>query len=79
MDKTTMLARVPLFAHLDKRSLARLATMLDEVDVDAGTVLMTEGRSGREFFASSKAPSTSPGADDTCDRSPPVTSSVRSP
>ena len=50
MDKTTMPARVPLFAHLDKRALAQLATMVDEVDVDAGTVLMTEGRSGQEFF-----------------------------
>ena len=50
MDKTKMLAQVPLFAHLDKRALAQLATMVDEVDVDAGTVLMTEGRSGREFF-----------------------------
>ncbi len=50
MDKTKMLAHVPLFAHLDKRALAQLATMVDEVDVDAGTVLMTEGRSGREFF-----------------------------
>jgi CRP-like cAMP-binding protein len=50
MDKTKMLSRVPLFAHLDGRALAQLATMVDEVDVDAGTVLMTEGRSGQEFF-----------------------------
>jgi len=50
MDKTKMLSRVPLFAHLDARALAQLSTMVDEVDVDAGTVLMTEGRSGREFF-----------------------------
>lgn len=49
-DKIRLLARVPLFARLDAKSLAHLATLVDEVDVDAGTVLMTEGRSGREFF-----------------------------
>lgn len=50
MDKTKLLAQVPLFAHLDGRALAQLASMVDEVDVGAGTVLMTEGRSGSEFF-----------------------------
>ncbi len=50
MDKTKLLSQVPLFAHLDGRALAQLATMVDEVDVVAGTVLMTEGRSGSEFF-----------------------------
>jgi CRP-like cAMP-binding protein len=49
-DKTRLLTRVPLFARLDAKALAQVATMVDEVDVDAGTVLMTEGRSGREFF-----------------------------
>jgi CRP-like cAMP-binding protein len=50
MDKTKLLSQVPLFAHLDGRALAQLATMVDEVDVGGGTVLMTEGRSGSEFF-----------------------------
>jgi CRP/FNR family cyclic AMP-dependent transcriptional regulator len=50
MDKTKLLAQVPLFAHLDRRSLDQLAMTVDEVDVRAGTVLMTEGRSGSEFF-----------------------------
>jgi CRP-like cAMP-binding protein len=50
MDKSKLLSQVPLFAHLDRRSLDQLATMVDEVDVRPGTVLMTEGRSGSEFF-----------------------------
>jgi len=50
MDKTKLLSQVPLFAHLDRRSLDLLATRVDEVDVRPGTVLMTEGRSGSEFF-----------------------------
>jgi CRP/FNR family transcriptional regulator len=49
-DKTRLLARVPLFARLDARSLAGLEALVDEVDVDAGTVLTTEGQSGHEFF-----------------------------
>ena len=49
-DKARLLAGVPLFSHLDGRALAHVATLVDQVDVDAGTVLMTEGRTGQEFF-----------------------------
>jgi len=49
-DKARLLARVPLFARLDATALASVGTLVDEVGVDAGTVLMTEGRAGREFF-----------------------------
>jgi CRP-like cAMP-binding protein len=49
-DKARLLAGVPLFSHLDTRALAHVATLVDQVDVDADTVLMTEGRTGQEFF-----------------------------
>lgn len=49
-DKTRMLARVPLFARLGRSGLAEVAALADEVDVTAGTVLTTEGRTGGEFF-----------------------------
>ncbi|HYO45002.1 MAG TPA: cyclic nucleotide-binding domain-containing protein [Candidatus Limnocylindrales bacterium] len=49
-DKARLLARVPLFSQLDAAALKHVETLVDQVDVDAGTVLMTEGRTGREFF-----------------------------
>jgi CRP-like cAMP-binding protein len=49
-DKTRLLSRVPLFAQLDGAGLEHVARLADEVDVEGGTVLMTEGRSGHEFF-----------------------------
>jgi CRP/FNR family cyclic AMP-dependent transcriptional regulator len=49
-DKARLLARVPLFSRLDGKALAHVETLVDTVDVAAGTVLMTEGRIGQEFF-----------------------------
>jgi CRP-like cAMP-binding protein len=49
-DKARLLARVPLFSRLDARAIEHVETLVDEVDVAAGTVLMTEGRTGQEFF-----------------------------
>ena len=49
-DKARLLASVPLFAHLGGPGLEEVATLADEVDVDAGTVLTREGRTGGEFF-----------------------------
>lgn len=49
-DKARLLARVPLFSHLDGKALAHVETLVDSVDVKAGTILMTEGRIGQEFF-----------------------------
>ena len=48
--KARLIGRVPLFAGLDGTALGEVARLADEVDVDAGTVLTTQGRSGGEFF-----------------------------
>lgn len=45
-----MLARVPLFAGLSKKELARVAAIADELDFRAGKELIREGGAGREFF-----------------------------
>jgi len=44
------LASVPLFAGLSKRELQEVARAADEVDVAAGKEIVTEGRTGHEFF-----------------------------
>jgi CRP/FNR family transcriptional regulator, cyclic AMP receptor protein len=44
------LATVPLFSALSKRELQQVARAADEIDVQAGRELVTEGRVGREFF-----------------------------
>jgi CRP-like cAMP-binding protein len=41
---------VPFFSGLSKRELATVAQQIDEVEVDAGAVLATEGDLGHEFF-----------------------------
>jgi CRP-like cAMP-binding protein len=48
--KLDHLRRVPLFAALGSRDLQEVARLVDEVDVPAGHVLTTQGRSGGEFF-----------------------------
>ena len=42
---------IPLFAGLSKDDQKVVAQYADEVDVDAGTVLVQEGRLAYEFFA----------------------------
>jgi CRP-like cAMP-binding protein len=44
------LERLPLFAGLDKRELARVALHADEVEVSAGRRLAIEGDLAYEFF-----------------------------
>jgi len=44
------LADVPLFAPLSRRERLHVARMTDEIDLDAGKRLATEGEYGYEFF-----------------------------
>src|SRR6266516_575061 len=44
------LSEVPLFSALSKRDLALIAKSAEDVKVDAGKVLVTEGSAGAEFF-----------------------------
>jgi CRP-like cAMP-binding protein len=48
--KGKLIAGVPLFAGLSKKELAQVASIADELDFDAGKVLIREGDPGREFF-----------------------------
>jgi len=49
--KIDALKQAPLFTGLSNDELAELASMADELEVDAGTVLTKEGEIGHEFFA----------------------------
>ena len=53
--KRDELKRIPLFAELPKREFEILARNADLVEVPAGTELIREGESGREFFAIAEA------------------------
>jgi CRP/FNR family transcriptional regulator, cyclic AMP receptor protein len=44
------LATVPLFAQCSTGDLKRIARLTDEIDVEPGRVLMTEGETGHEAF-----------------------------
>ncbi len=44
------LATVPLFALCSRADLAKIARVTDEVRVEAGRVLMTQGEAGHEAF-----------------------------
>ncbi|MBM3673396.1 MAG: cyclic nucleotide-binding domain-containing protein [Actinobacteria bacterium] len=44
------LAQVPLFSALSRKELALIARRAEDVKVDAGRVLVTEGTTGSEFF-----------------------------
>jgi CRP/FNR family cyclic AMP-dependent transcriptional regulator len=48
--KIDHLADTWLFSTCSRRELSRIARTCDEVDIQAGRVLTTEGESGREFF-----------------------------
>jgi len=48
--KTELLARVPLFAQLDQRSLEAVATLAREVSAPAGTILVREGDPAETFY-----------------------------
>lgn len=44
------LAEIPLFSALSKRDLGRIAKASNEINVDAGHVLVDQGDAGREAF-----------------------------
>ncbi len=44
------LAKQPLFSACTKRELQRVARAVDEIDVEAGRVLVDQGQAGREAF-----------------------------
>jgi CRP-like cAMP-binding protein len=44
------LGRIPLFSRLSRADLQFLSTNMDEIDVAAGTALITEGMGNRAFF-----------------------------
>jgi len=48
--KVEALGRAPLFSELSKKELTQLASLADDVEVEAGTILCKEGQVGREFF-----------------------------
>jgi CRP-like cAMP-binding protein len=48
--KVEALKRAPLFAGLSKKELRELASVTDDLDVEAGAVLCREGHLGQEFF-----------------------------
>lgn len=49
-DKTAILARLPLFAKLDPRSIEAVATLAKVVSKPAGTVLMRQGGAAEAFY-----------------------------
>ncbi len=49
-DKTAILARLPLFARLDPRSIEAVATLAKIVSAPTGTVLMREGDAAEAFY-----------------------------
>ena len=48
-QKLDLLRSVPLFAGLDDADIRRLGELVDEVDLPAGRVLMTQGEHGSEL------------------------------
>jgi CRP-like cAMP-binding protein len=48
--KLELLAKVPLFAKLDHKSLEKVGRLADEIDLPAGKMLMHEGELPYEFF-----------------------------
>jgi CRP-like cAMP-binding protein len=48
--KLQVLKRVPLFAGASRRQLVSIATMMDEIVVAPGSVLVRQGRQGHSFY-----------------------------
>lgn len=48
--KIEILRKVPLFTACTDRELGRIASLGDEIRIDAGKMLTREGAPGREFF-----------------------------
>ena len=49
-DKTAIVARLPIFAKLEGRSLEAIATLARLGSMPAGTVLMREGEAAESFY-----------------------------
>lgn len=49
--KVDVLKNVALFSACTNRELTQIASLVDEIEVDKGEQLTTEGGPGREFFA----------------------------
>jgi CRP/FNR family cyclic AMP-dependent transcriptional regulator len=49
-DKVGTLRKVPLFSHCSQRELEFLSTRMDEVSLNPGRVLITEGQPTDSFF-----------------------------
>lgn len=50
-SKADVLKNVWLFSACTTKELGRIGALVDEADVNEGSVLMTEGAAGNEFFA----------------------------
>lgn len=48
--KVKALRRAPVFADLSQKELAQLARVTEDIEADAGRVLIREGDRGHEFF-----------------------------
>jgi CRP-like cAMP-binding protein len=48
--KIELLKSVPLFSHCNKKQMSAVASLADLVQLPAGTQLITEGATGREFM-----------------------------
>ena len=48
--KLELIRGTPLFTHCSRKDLQRIAEVADEIDLQAGKVLIEEGERGREFF-----------------------------
>jgi CRP/FNR family transcriptional regulator, cyclic AMP receptor protein len=48
--KVELIRSVPLFSGCSKRELAKIASMVDEIDIPEGKTLIQEGERGREFL-----------------------------
>jgi CRP-like cAMP-binding protein len=49
-DKAAIVARLPIFASLERRSLEAIATLAQLVSMPAGTVLISEGEAAESFY-----------------------------
>jgi hypothetical protein len=49
-SKVELLGNVRLFSTCNKRELARIASLVDEVDAPKGKVIVRQGDPGRECF-----------------------------
>jgi CRP/FNR family transcriptional regulator, cyclic AMP receptor protein len=49
-DRLDQIARVPLFSACSQRELARVVKAVDEITVEAGRVLVEQGRAGHECY-----------------------------